>query len=296
MGTITANIGIYIPANGEEVYGTSFAAGMQNIDLHDHSGGPNKGVPLSAASIGNGSITAVKFAGDVFFPGGGIDLDGGTNALKLSSAVLISFGNLGGSGLVVNKAGVVSATTLTPGDSNILIANGSGVGGAPTFTLASIPTVVGINATVSPLKLQIAGADFVQVQNTGGIGTGGGGSGGTARALNLCPDNTNQAAIYDRCGNTGNVGAGGTSGTIFTIGAYDYQVWMISAFNFTNAAVSGFCTYMVYVNSNLFPGVLNCVKVCGTALTVADGGGNQLVLVNGTAQTASFSWTGIRLV
>jgi hypothetical protein len=290
VGTITANIGIYIPANGEEVYGTSFAAGMQNIDLHDHSGGPNKGVPLSAASIGNGSITAVKFAGDVFFPGGGIDLDGGTNALKLSSAVLISFGNLGASsGLVVNNAGVVSATTLTSGDSNILIANGSGVGGAPTFTLASIPTVVGINATVSPLKFRIAGADFVQIQNTGGIS-------GASRALNICPDNTNQAAIYDRCGNTGNVGAGGTSGTIFTIGTDAYQVWMISAFNFTNAAVSGFCTYMVYVNSTLFPGVLNCVKVCGTALTVADGGGNQLVLVNGTAQTASFSWTGIRLV
>jgi hypothetical protein len=290
VGTITANIGIYIPANGEEVYGTSFAAGMQNIDLHDHSGGPNKGVPLSAASIGNGSITALKFAGDVVFAGGGIELDIPLNSLKLSSAVLISFGNLGASsGLVVNNAGVVSATTLTPGDSNILIANGSGVGGAPTFTLASIPTVVGINATVSPLKFRIAGADFVQIQNTGGIS-------GASRALNICPDNTNQAAIYDRCGNTGNVGAGGTSGTIFTIGTDAYQVWMISAFNFTNAAVSGFCTYMVYVNSTLFPGVLNCVKVCGTALTVADGGGNQLVLVNGTAQTASFSWTGIRLV
>ena len=47
MGTITPNIGIFIPADGEQNYGSSFAAGMVNVDQHDHSGGPNKGPPRS---------------------------------------------------------------------------------------------------------------------------------------------------------------------------------------------------------------------------------------------------------
>lgn len=288
MGTITSNIGIYIPANGEDFYGSSFAAGMQNVDLHDHSGGPNKGVPLSAAGIADGSITAVKFAMDVFVPGGGLTLDGGTNALKLASAILISLGGLGGNGILVNTGGAISATSFTAGDSNIIISNNDGTGGSPTFSLAAIPTVQGINSTGPTLKFRIAGADFAQIQNNGGITS-------SSRAFNLCPDNTNQAAIYDRCGNTGSI-TNTNSATIFTIGTDLYQVWMVSAFNFTNAATTANATFMIYVNSNIFPGVITPVKVCGTGIDITDGGSNAVVLVNNSGQTCLFSWTAIRLV
>jgi hypothetical protein len=57
MGVTTPNIGIYIPVAGETNYDQSFAAGMVNIDLHDHSGGPNKGVPIGSSSIADGAIT-----------------------------------------------------------------------------------------------------------------------------------------------------------------------------------------------------------------------------------------------
>ena len=55
MGTTTPNIGLYIPADGETNYGTAFANGMLNLDTHDHSGAPTKGVPLSASGVTPGS-------------------------------------------------------------------------------------------------------------------------------------------------------------------------------------------------------------------------------------------------
>jgi len=51
MGTTTPNIGAYIPGRLEANYYASFLAGMNNIDAHDHSGAPNKGVPISSSAI-----------------------------------------------------------------------------------------------------------------------------------------------------------------------------------------------------------------------------------------------------
>lgn len=62
MATVTPNMSIYIPADGETNYGQSFLTGMQHVDAHDHTGGPNNGVVLGTNSIADGSITNAKLA------------------------------------------------------------------------------------------------------------------------------------------------------------------------------------------------------------------------------------------
>lgn len=54
MGQTTPNMGIYVPSAGETNYDQSFASGMVNVDQHDHTGGPNKGVPIGTGGIADG--------------------------------------------------------------------------------------------------------------------------------------------------------------------------------------------------------------------------------------------------
>ncbi len=65
MGTRTPNMSIYVPATGEEVYSSAFAAGMDNIDSHDHSGAPNNGVQIGTNGIQDGAITPEKLSQQV---------------------------------------------------------------------------------------------------------------------------------------------------------------------------------------------------------------------------------------
>lgn len=79
MGQTTPFIGIYIPAAGETDYDQSFAAGMMNIDQHDHSGGPNKGMPIATEGLGDFSVTFDKLNANVVdqsVPGSGIGVSG----------------------------------------------------------------------------------------------------------------------------------------------------------------------------------------------------------------------------
>lgn len=76
MGATTPNIGIYIPAAGETNYDQAFAAGMINIDQHDHSGGPNKGLPIATEGLGNFSVTFDKLSPNVVDPMTGIGVSG----------------------------------------------------------------------------------------------------------------------------------------------------------------------------------------------------------------------------
>lgn len=84
MGTVTPNIGIYLPANGETNYNDSFDAGMINIDQHDHSGGPNKGVAIGTTALVDNSVTYKKLANDVVDVTTGL----GFNPLKPNQIVL----------------------------------------------------------------------------------------------------------------------------------------------------------------------------------------------------------------
>lgn len=135
MGTTTPNIGLYIPADGETNYGTAFANGMLNLDTHDHSGPPNKGVPLSSAGLAAGSVTRDKLNANVLSPGGGLSFDV-NNAIQTDGLLKAIYG-LGANGLVTRLSGTTAAArTLVSADPTVLlINNGNGVAGNPTFSL-----------------------------------------------------------------------------------------------------------------------------------------------------------------
>lgn len=65
MGTRTPNMTIYKPAPGETVYDPSFGAGLDNIDDHDHSGAPTKGVQIGTNGIQDGAITPEKLSEEI---------------------------------------------------------------------------------------------------------------------------------------------------------------------------------------------------------------------------------------
>lgn len=144
MGTITPNISIYIPAAGETNYDASFAVGMINIDQHDHSGPPTKGVPISNSGIAAGSITYDKLNANVADNTKGI----GTSGVLLNQLILL--GNLpaifnlsASTGFVAVNGNNAAVRTITGTANQIAITNGNGTAGNPTFSLS--PTV--LNAT-----------------------------------------------------------------------------------------------------------------------------------------------------
>lgn len=65
MGTRTPNMSIYKPAPGEQVYDPAFSAGQDNVDAHDHSGAPNKGVQIGTSGIQDGAITPAKLSTEI---------------------------------------------------------------------------------------------------------------------------------------------------------------------------------------------------------------------------------------
>ena len=65
MGQRTPNMSIYIPQNGEDLYGRSFAQGLLNIDSHDHSGAPNNGVQIGTSGIQDGAVTPEKLSNQI---------------------------------------------------------------------------------------------------------------------------------------------------------------------------------------------------------------------------------------
>ena len=145
MGTTTPNMSIYVPAAGETNYDSAFAAGMTNIDQHDHSGAPNKGVPLSSSGLANFSVTYEKLNANVVLAGGGLAVDGGTpNKLKVDGILLPIF-QLASNGVICRtSASTVSARTITGTANQITVTNGDGVSGNPTI---SIPATLDLTGT-----------------------------------------------------------------------------------------------------------------------------------------------------
>jgi hypothetical protein len=125
MGQTTPNMSIYVPSNNETGYAQSFAAGMTNVDQHDHSGPPNKGVPIASGGIADGSIVASKLNSNVLTVNGGLAFDI-NNAIKIAAPVTIaqggtastSFGTING---VVKYDGtqLVASTSATYDASNV---------------------------------------------------------------------------------------------------------------------------------------------------------------------------------
>lgn len=286
MGVSTPNIGLYLPANGEEVYGASFAVGMNYLDLHDHSGPPHGGVPLSASSLVPGSITG-SLLGPTVISGGGLAQSGAGSIIL--TGPLPSLGGLGTNGIMVNN-GVTVSTVSIVGDSSLTVNFGNGIGGSPQVTLNPVPNVTGLNANVSPLTFYIGSAPYAAITNTGGIANA-----SRALVLNSNDINHTQMGVYTRVGQTGNLGAGAPT-LIFTIGGDPYQVWMVFAFNLTNPSAEAYSTTVILVNTDL--SAVNTflqINSISSLLPLSDGGGGQVILTNGTAFLAKFAWTAIRL-
>lgn len=139
MGQVTPNIGIYIPAAGETNYDASFAAGMVNIDQHDHSGGPNKGVPITSTGIADGAITFNLLNANVADAATGIGVPGslGANQLTMLGILKNLYQLATATGFIAKNGSAVTARTFQDAANQILWTNPAGVAGNPSAALAN---------------------------------------------------------------------------------------------------------------------------------------------------------------
>lgn len=164
MGQTTPNISIYIPAAGETNYDASFASGMVNIDQHDHSGGPNKGVPIATSGIADGSITYSKLNANVVDTTSGLGtLTGGLANQITTTGLLNALATLAtATGLLAKNGSTVTARTLTGVANQTAVTNGDGASGNPTVGLAPIVTT-----TTQPAFSAYLSAPIVDVTGDG---------------------------------------------------------------------------------------------------------------------------------
>jgi hypothetical protein len=149
MGQTTPAIGIYIPAAGEDGYDQSFSQGMINVDQHDHSGGPNKGLPIATQGLGDFSVTFDKLNANVVDPTTGI----GTSGTFPNQLVLLD--------------PIKSIFQLAPLSVGFLTLNGT-VASARTFQNSATVTWTNANGTGNPqANVNIAGLTPVNVANGG---------------------------------------------------------------------------------------------------------------------------------
>lgn len=152
MGVVTPNISIYIPAAGETNYDSSFAAGMMNIDLHDHSGGPTGGVKLQSSGISDGAITYNLLNANVVDTTTGLATYTGSGANQIYLQAILSslYNNATSAGMLAKSGTTISAYDLASGNTNrITITSGDGSSGAPTFSAPDVPTYLGVNASAT---------------------------------------------------------------------------------------------------------------------------------------------------
>ena len=168
MGTTTPYIGIFIPAAGEDGYDQSFAAGMINIDQHDHSGGPNKGLPIATKGLANGAVTFDKLNANVVdqsIPGSGIGVSGAfPNQLVLLDPLKSIFQLApAGVGFLTLNGNTASVRTFQ-NSPTVTWTNGNGTGGDPVanVNVAGISPVGVVNGgtgltSLTPNAILVAG-------------------------------------------------------------------------------------------------------------------------------------------
>lgn len=170
MGQITPNIGAYIPDDGETNYGTSFAAAMVNIDQHDHTGGPNKGVPIPGSGLEDYSVTYNKLNSNVADTATGIGTEGAPflNRLTILGLLKSIYQLAAGSGFISKDGAVAHARTLQAG-AGITISNPAGIAGDPTIAAvtpmsgALVQSISSFDNTASTTATQISAASTPQI-------------------------------------------------------------------------------------------------------------------------------------
>jgi hypothetical protein len=136
MGQTTPNIGIYIPNAGETNYSDSFAAGMVNVDQHDHSGGPNKGVPIGSTGLADFSVTYNKLNANVVDLTTGIGVSGALpNQLQILGLLKNIYQLVTSAGFISKNGSAATARTFQSSGGQIDITNPDGAAGNPDFNL-----------------------------------------------------------------------------------------------------------------------------------------------------------------
>lgn len=135
MGQTTPNIGIYIPAAGEDGYDQSFAAGMVNIDQHDHSGGPNKGLPIATEGLGDFSVTFNKLNANVVDPTTGVGVSGALPNQIILLHPLDNIFKLNPSTGFVTIDGDLAHARVFQNSSTVTWTNADGGGGNPSASV-----------------------------------------------------------------------------------------------------------------------------------------------------------------
>ena len=165
MGVTTPNIGIYIPAAGETNYDASFASGMVNIDQHDHSGGPNKGVPIATSGIADGSITYSKLNANVADNATGIGTAGSLGANQLSILGLLKniYQIATTAGFIAKNGSLATARTFQNTDT-ITWTNPDGSSGNPSASVnnpvLSTTNTVGTSIALPNTWYEVANKSF----------------------------------------------------------------------------------------------------------------------------------------
>jgi hypothetical protein len=184
MGTFTPNIGIYIAGPGETNYGDSSASGMLNIDQHDHSGGPNKGLPIGTSALGPFSVTYDKLNSNVVNPLTGIGVSMSMpNQLVLLGVLdnLFTLSSGAGVGFLAINGSSIQSLTLESSSSALSWSNPQGIAGNPSisFNIAGISPVGVANGgtgveTLSPYDIICGGTSTTgpvqQVSGEGNVG------------------------------------------------------------------------------------------------------------------------------
>ena len=150
MGQTTPNIGIYIPAAGETNYDQAFAAGMINIDQHDHSGGPNKGLPIATEGLGDFSVTFDKLNANVVDPTTGVGVSGAfPNQIVMLDPLKSIFQQAPASGFITMD-GTSSHIRTFQNSASVTWTNADGVAGNPSASVnitGISPVLVGNGGT-----------------------------------------------------------------------------------------------------------------------------------------------------
>ena len=200
MGQTTPNIGIFIPAAGETNYDSSFSSGMVNVDQHDHTGAPTKGVQIATTGLADGSVTYPKLNANVVDTATGLGTEGAPFANRITTTGLLKqlaqmTTQLNGA-LVTDNLGVpfVLPNSATPGW--VLTANAGApaswqFNSATTKVIHKVFTVPGVN-TYTPAA-DTPNMVYCEVEVVGGGGGsggsvakgagGGGGGGGYAKGI-----------------------------------------------------------------------------------------------------------------
>lgn len=182
MGQFTPNIGLYIPSAGETNYSDSFAQGMINLDQHDHSGGPNKGLPITSSGLADFSVTYRKLSSNVVDPLTGIGVNstpGLQNQLQILGILrnLFQLASVPGVGFVAMNGTTVAARSFQ-NSSSISWSNPSGILGDPSASLIAPVSVsnggTGLTSAPVPYAPILAGTTgtgaFQQPPSLGSVG------------------------------------------------------------------------------------------------------------------------------